>query len=123
MPRPRNKLLGAEETFSSHLALVCLKRRRAKTPVRLRRGLAIIWRSYEEGRGAGALDVFAFMTTQPNKLVATVHPSRMPVLLASPEVHDVWLNGIPEAAYDLVESYPADQMEIVQSGSDRKDLG
>ena len=86
-----------------------------------------IWRSFngpiKKDGAPVTLDVFAFMTTRPNKLVATVHPTRMPVPLASPEAHDAWLNGTPEAAYELVQSYPADQMEIVQSGSDRKDLG
>ena len=72
---------------------------------------------------AVAIDVFAFMTVRPNKLVATVHPSRMPVILASPEASDVWLNGTPDKAFELVRSYPADLMEIVQAGSNRKDLG
>ena len=86
-----------------------------------------IWRSFhgplKKDGEAVDIDVFSFMTTRPNKLVATVHPSRMPVILASREAYDVWLNGTPEKAFDLVQSYPADRMEIVQAGSDRKDLG
>ena len=94
---------------------------------RLLFAFAGIWRSFsgpiKKDGDLVTLDVFAFMTTRPNKLVAAVHPSRMPVMLASPEAHDIWLNSTPEKAFDLVQSYPADQMEIVQSGSDRKDLG
>ena len=86
-----------------------------------------IWRSFhgplKKDGEAVDIDVFSFMTTRPNKLVATVHPSRMPVILATPEAHNVWLNGTQEKAIKLIESYPADQMEIVQAGSDRKDLG
>ena len=86
-----------------------------------------IWRSFhgpiKKDGEAVDIDAFSFMTTRPNKLVATVHPSRMPVILATPEAHDVWLNGTQEKAIKLIESYPADQMEIVQAGSDRKDLG
>jgi len=85
-----------------------------------------IWRSFsgpikKEGE-AVTIDVFAFMTVRPNKLVATVHPSRMPVILASPEASDVWLNGTQDKAFELVRSYPADFMEIVQAGSNRKDF-
>ena len=48
-----------------------------------------VWRSFsgpikKEGE-AVTIDVFAFMTVWPNKLVANVHPSRMPVMLASPQ--------------------------------------
>ena len=46
-----------------------------------------IWRSYRgpvkrDGENV-EIDVYAFLTTKPNELVATVHPSRMPVMLAS----------------------------------------
>ncbi len=86
-----------------------------------------IWRSFhgpiQKDGEAVDIDAFSFMTTRPNKLVATVHSSRMPVILATPEAHDVWLNGTQEKTIKLIESYPADQMEIVQAGSDRKDLG
>ncbi len=56
-------------------------------------------------------------------VVATVHPSRMPAILASLEALDVWLNGTPGKAYDLVRSYPAYLMQIVQVGHDRKNVG
>jgi putative SOS response-associated peptidase YedK len=67
------------------------------------------------------IDVFAFLTTTPNKLVATIHPTRMPVMLASQDAFDQWLEGTPDEAFGLVSSYPAGQMRIVQSGRDRKD--
>ena len=62
------------------------------------------------------------MTTTPNDLVATIHPKRMPVILNSEEAFETWTQGTPDEAFGLVNSYPADQMQIVQSGSDRKDL-
>jgi putative SOS response-associated peptidase YedK len=61
------------------------------------------------------LDVYAFMTTTPNSLVATVNHERMPVLLTQPEEFDRWMRDTPETALALVQEYPADQMQIVQS--------
>jgi putative SOS response-associated peptidase YedK len=53
-----------------------------------------IWRSYKgpvrkDGETV-EIDTFSFMTTTPNELVATVHPSRMPVMLVGEEAHDRW---------------------------------
>jgi putative SOS response-associated peptidase YedK len=67
------------------------------------------------------LDVFSFMTTMPNALVATVNHERMPVLLASDEEHDTWLNGSVEEALGLVKPFPADRMRTVQTGYDKMD--
>ena len=85
-----------------------------------------IWRSWKgpikKNCETVELDVFAFMTTTPNELVATIHPKRMPVILDGEEAFKTWTEGTPDEAFDLVNSYPADQMRIVQSGKDRKDL-
>ena len=62
------------------------------------------------------------MTTLPNALVATVDHERMPVLLTQEDEFEAWLNGSPQEARQLVQSYDADRMRIVQSGSDREDL-
>ncbi len=66
--------------------------------------------------------VFAFMTTEPNALTASINHERMPVLLTDPADFETWLSGSPEVAFKLARSYAADQMRIVQSGSERKDL-
>jgi len=67
-------------------------------------------------------EVFAFMTTEPNELTASINHERMPVLLSEPADFETWLSGSPEDAFKLARSYAADQMRIVQSGSERKDL-
>jgi putative SOS response-associated peptidase YedK len=67
------------------------------------------------------IDVFSFMTTLPNALVATINHERMPVLLDSPEVFDTWLNGTPEEAFALARSYPPGRMAIVQEGMEKRD--
>ena len=85
-----------------------------------------IWRSYKgpirKGGDPVDIDVFAFLTTKPNDLVATVHPSRMPVMLVGEDAQATWLEGSEDEARDLIAPYPADQMAIVQRGSDRADL-
>lgn len=68
------------------------------------------------------VDVYAFMTTAPNGLTATIMHDRMPVLLTEPEEFDTWLSGPPDAAYRLVRTLPAERMRIVQSGIQKRDL-
>ena len=67
-------------------------------------------------------EVFAFMTTDPNELTASINHERMPVLLTDPGDFETWLSGSTEEAFKLARSYAADQMRIVQSGSERQDL-
>lgn len=61
-----------------------------------------IWRPLEEG---GA---FAFLTCEPNSLVAPVHPKAMPVILHQ-EDEERWLAG---ELGDLVAPFPAQLMRI-----------
>ena len=85
-----------------------------------------IWRNYKGAFKKDGpiveIDVFAFMTTNPNELVATINHERMPVILTQEAEFQQWLNGTPPDAFDLVKQYPAEKMRIVQSGSDKKDL-
>lgn len=62
-----------------------------------------IWRADDQG------PVFAFLTCDPNPLVAPVHPKAMPVILA-PEDHDRWLSGAP--AEDLAVPFPSQLMVV-----------
>jgi putative SOS response-associated peptidase YedK len=67
-------------------------------------------------------EVFAFMTTEPNKLTHSINHERMPVLMSEPADFENWLSGTTEDAFKLARSYAADQMRIVQFGADREDL-
>lgn len=62
-----------------------------------------IWRPSRVG------NVFAFLTCEPNPLVAPVHPKAMPVIL-HPEDYDRWLGGDPVA--DLAVPFPSQLMSI-----------
>jgi putative SOS response-associated peptidase YedK len=67
------------------------------------------------------MDVYAFMTTTPNTLVATVNHERMPVLLTKPEEFDNWMHGSPHTALELARQYPPELMQIVQTSHERED--
>ncbi|MEZ5857183.1 MAG: SOS response-associated peptidase [Hyphomicrobiaceae bacterium] len=84
-----------------------------------------IWRHWQGPvRKAGpdvSIDVFSFMTTTPNALVATINHERMPVLLRTEEEHEIWLTGSCEQAFTLARETPPDAMRIVQEGPDKRD--
>ncbi|MEP6826988.1 MAG: SOS response-associated peptidase [Aestuariivirga sp.] len=84
-----------------------------------------IWRTYKgplkKDGDIVETDVFAFMTTTPNKLVATISHDRMPVILTKEEEFEKWLKGRPDEAYSLVRQYPANDMRIVQEGTEKLD--
>ena len=67
-------------------------------------------------------EVFAFMTTEPNALTASINHERMPVLINDPADFETWLSAPPQEAFRLARSYAAEQMHIVQSGAEREDL-
>ncbi len=62
-----------------------------------------IWRPAEGGA------VFAFLTTEPNSLIAPIHPKAMPVLLHD-EDEERWLSAPIEQAMELVAPYPTQLM-------------
>lgn len=67
------------------------------------------------------LDVYAFLTTEPNALTASINHERMPVLLSREEEFETWLSGSPAEAYALARSFDSAMMRIVQRGFEKKD--
>jgi putative SOS response-associated peptidase YedK len=84
-----------------------------------------IWRRHQgpirKGGEPVDLDVYAFLTTTPNALVATVNHERMPVLLTGATDFDTWLNGTPKEAFGLARELEAEQMRLVREGFDKED--
>ena len=64
-----------------------------------------IWR-WSEGRKR-----FAFLTCEPNPLVAPLHPKAMPVILHR-EDYDRWLGGEAEDACSLAQPFPSQLMAV-----------
>lgn len=85
-----------------------------------------IWRRYKGPMKKDGpdveVDVYAFMTTSPNTLTATIMHDRMPVLLSDESEFQTWLTGSSEEAYRLVRTYPPEAMHVVQSGKEKRDL-
>ena len=64
-----------------------------------------LWRQTPDG------PVFAFCTTDPNPLVAPLHPKAMPAII-HPSDHETWLTGDKDAARALVAPFPSQLMAV-----------
>lgn len=67
-------------------------------------------------------DLFAFLTTEPNALVAQVHPKAMPVILTDPVEVAQWLSAPTARALRLQRPLPDGRLRIVARG-DKADPG
>jgi putative SOS response-associated peptidase YedK len=61
-------------------------------------------------------DLFAFLTTEPNAIVAPIHPKAMPVILTTPDEADRWLEAETADALALQRPSPDDALRIVAKG-------
>ena len=61
-------------------------------------------------------DLFAFLTTEPNAVVAPIHPKAMPVILTKPEEIEQWLEAPAPEALKLQRPLPDDALRIVARG-------
>ena len=64
-----------------------------------------IWRPTPEG------NCFAFLTCEPNPLVAPIHPKAMPVIL-DPADYDAWLDGETDQVCALALPFPSQIMKV-----------
>jgi putative SOS response-associated peptidase YedK len=76
-----------------------------------------IWTNWTSVRklkeGETTNDLFAFLTVEPNGLIATIHPKAMPVILRSEEAIAHWLTAPAQEALKLQRPFPDDGLEIV----------
>jgi hypothetical protein len=86
-------------------------------------GIWTRWTSVRKVKeGETTNDIFAFLTTEPNKEVGAIHPKAMPVVLTAREEIDVWMNAPAEEALKLQKSLPDNSLKVVAKG-DKKDEG
>jgi len=64
-----------------------------------------VWRPTDDGA------VFAFLTTEPNPLVAPIHPKAMPVLLDEQD-EERWLTCSFDEAVALAKPFPSQLMSV-----------
>src|ERR1700730_3830608 len=86
-------------------------------------GIWTRWTSVRKVKeGETTNDIFAFLTTEPNKEVGAIHPNAMPVVLTARQEIDVWMNAPAEEALKLQRPLPDNSLKIVARG-DKKDEG
>lgn len=72
------------------------------------------WTSVRKVReGEVTIDIFAFLTCEPNGVVAPIHPKAMPVILTSEAERETWMSAPWADARRLQRPLPDDQLVIV----------
>jgi len=82
-------------------------------------GLWTPWRGTRGPKSAlvdGDHELFGFLTTDANAIVAPIYPKAMPVTLTTPEQVDLWPAAEPAEALVLQRPLPAEALRIVAKG-------
>ena len=79
-----------------------------------------IWRTWTGNRGTktapnvGEHTLFAFLTTEPNKVVAPIHSKAMPMLLLDKAAIEQWLTGSDPEALELQRPAPDEAIMLIE---------
>src|ERR1700692_489988 len=80
-------------------------------------GIWTRWTSVRKVKeGETTNDLFAFLTTEPNAIVAPIHPKAMTVILTKSEEIEQWLEAPAPEALKLQRPLPDDALRIVARG-------
>ena len=84
-------------------------------PLAVFAGIWTNWTSVRKVKeGETTNDLFGFLTTEPNEIVAPIHPKAMPVILTTEQDIETWLTAPAEEALKLQR--PIDGLQIVAKG-------
>jgi len=77
-------------------------------------GLWTRWQGVRKVKdGPGDFELYGFLTTKPNALIAPIHEKAMPVILITPEETETWLTAPWSQARHLQRTAPDDALVIV----------
>jgi putative SOS response-associated peptidase YedK len=80
-------------------------------------GIWTRWTSVRKVReGETTNDLFAFLTTEPNAIIAPIHAKAMPVILTTPTEVEQWLTAATPDVLALQRPLPDDMLRIVARG-------
>ena len=83
-------------------------------------GIWTRWTSVRKVKeGEATNDLFAFLTTEPNAIVAPVHAKAMPVILTTQEEIDAWMTAPAPKALALQRPLGGSALRIVARGEKR----
>jgi putative SOS response-associated peptidase YedK len=66
--------------------------------------------------GEVTTDLYAFLTTEPNVEVASIHPKAMPVILTEPDELETWMTAPWGMAKELQRPLPDGMLRVVARG-------
>jgi putative SOS response-associated peptidase YedK len=96
----------------------------ASRPLAFFAGIWTRWSSVRKVKeGETTNDLFAFLTTDPNKIVGLIHPKAMPVILTSRQEIDIWMTAPINEALQLQCPLADDVLMIVARGEKQDEGG
>jgi putative SOS response-associated peptidase YedK len=85
-------------------------------------GIWTTWKGVRKKKeGPVEVDIFAFLTTEPNAVVKPVHPKAMPVILRTTEEIDAWLRAPWDEAKVMQKPLPDEALLDLTPSNDNKE--